>query len=406
MVDFLDEIWERTKGSLSDDDLKRIERAPAAYTPKSAPAKGVMQAVEQNIQQRQPEIEALSERQKLRQAEADAYGTQLQDVMSRVKMAGTNKYETPEVLQSAIDKVNLDIENQKTPQRDMLSEIITSFAPAALGLFGGSTGAIAGAKAAPGIRQSYESRVKEDQEFAKNARERLDKKLERLVKLKQQGVETFNDAQKLEYDKLRTELQGVAAGGKSATEAFEMAGAARAKLAEATAKERLEAAKTAGEFDVKTQKSSAKAKTLSSLNSSDKQRFDNLNMAVKGIREMRDAIAKGENTFSLWGDNDFTAARDRAVEAVGRMQSGGAIGEEEGDRFKRLLPTTFDSAEMQQKKLQAIEDEMSSRFETLGLSAPTTTQAAPNAIKPGTLEGGFIFQGGNPADQKNWKKVK
>lgn len=132
---------------------------------------------------------------------------------------------------------------------------------------------------------------------------------------------------------------------------------------------------------------STKKNTAAGLNSSDKQRYDNINMAIKGIDGMSSALTNGDNTFTLWGDNDFTANRNRAVEAIGRMQSGGAIGKEEQVRFEKMLPTAFDDAEMQQSKLQAIKDEMNSRFETMGLGA----QAQPaKKIRMTDGKGGFF----------------
>lgn len=144
---------------------------------------------------------------------------------------------------------------------------------------------------------------------------------------------------------------------------------------------------------------SAKKNNAATLNSSDKQRYDNINMASKGIAGMRTALTNGDNTFSLIGDNDFTANRSRAVEAIGRMQSGGAIGVDEQKRFEKMLPTSMDSAEMQQKKLQALEDEMTARIQTMGLGENKT-------IPHGTVQDGYIFYGGDPADAKNWKRLK
>lgn len=158
-------------------------------------------------------------------------------------------------------------------------------------------------------------------------------------------------------------------------------------------------------FDFEKQKAlidASKKNTPAALNSSDKQRYDNLNMVVNGIGGMKTALENGDNTFSLIGDNDFTANRNRAVEAFGRMQSGGAIGDEERESFIAMLPTVMDSSEMQKKKMEAIELEMKNRFQTMGLEAPAATPKIPH----GTIEDGFIFYGGDAADPKNWKKVK
>jgi len=50
---------------------------------------------------------------------------------------------------------------------------------------------------------------------------------------------------------------------------------------------------------------------------------------------------------------------ERAAEMFGRMQSGGAISQQEEDRFKRLLPGVSDDPETRQAKLQALMEQFS-----------------------------------------------
>lgn len=107
---------------------------------------------------------------------------------------------------------------------------------------------------------------------------------------------------------------------------------------------------------------------LEKLNSSDRTRFDNVVMVLKGLDEMSNALNSGQNTFSLVGDNDYTDAARRATEAFGRMQSQGAINKGEEARFEKVLPQVTDSAEMQRKKIQTQRNEMLSRLKTLGFS--------------------------------------
>lgn len=107
---------------------------------------------------------------------------------------------------------------------------------------------------------------------------------------------------------------------------------------------------------------------VKNLSSSDKARFDNALMVLKGIDDMGTALDNGQNTFSVIGDNDYTAASRRATEAYGRMQSGGAINKEEEKRFEATLPTSKDAKEMQRSKLLKQRDEMLSRLRTLGFT--------------------------------------
>lgn len=107
---------------------------------------------------------------------------------------------------------------------------------------------------------------------------------------------------------------------------------------------------------------------LQKLGGEQKQRLDNAKLGLISSQGMADALAKGDNTFSIIGDNDFTQQRALFEEALGRMQSGGAISKGEEDRFKKMAPTMTDSAEMQQKKLAQLQEEMKSRIGTLGFS--------------------------------------
>lgn len=166
---------------------------------------------------------------------------------------------------------------------------------------------------------------------------------------------------------------------------------------------------------------------LQKLGAEQKQRLDNAKLGLISTRGMSDALKAGDNTFSLVGDNDFTQQRSLFEESLGRMQSGGAISKEEEKRFKEMAPTKWDSAEMQQKKLAQLENEMNSRIGTLGFKPEDVGIAArssggnqssggsilPSAnansgisIKHGTEEDGFVFMGGDPSDQKNWKKAR
>lgn len=107
---------------------------------------------------------------------------------------------------------------------------------------------------------------------------------------------------------------------------------------------------------------------LKALSGTDKARFDNAMMTLKALDDMGAALDKGDNTFSLVGDNDYTAASRRATEAYGRMQSGGAINKDEEARFEKTLPRSTDDKEMQRKKILTQRDEMISRLKTLGFT--------------------------------------
>ena len=102
------------------------------------------------------------------------------------------------------------------------------------------------------------------------------------------------------------------------------------------------------------------------LGAEEKKRLDNVRESLQAIDGMFVALQQGQNTFSMVGDNDFTFNRNLFVEALGRMQSGGAITKDELETFRNLVPTAFDSEKMQQKKLRDMRVKMINRLKTLG----------------------------------------
>lgn len=162
------------------------------------------------------------------------------------------------------------------------------------------------------------------------------------------------------------------------------------------------------------------------LSSSDKQRYDNVVMANDAVGGMAKALQAGGSRYSLIGDNDYTASLARFKEAIGRMQSGGAIQKDEATSFMNLARNLGDDPAMQLKKLQELQGIMKDRYQTLGFDPSKNERFAykveggknkgPSELvngvvagdlpKVGKVEDGHIFKGGDPADPKNWKKVK
>jgi hypothetical protein len=131
------------------------------------------------------------------------------------------------------------------------------------------------------------------------------------------------------------------------------------------------------EFALKKREAEAKAKEkvvatpeakLAKLNTSDKARYDNSKLGLEYVQKMDNALANGDNTFSLVGDNDFTNAQAYAAEAFGRMQSGGAINKDEEARFLRMAPRPTDSLKIQRSKLANQQKLFADRLNTLGFT--------------------------------------
>ena len=133
---------------------------------------------------------------------------------------------------------------------------------------------------------------------------------------------------------------------------------------------------------------------LKNLGAEEAKRLDNAKLGLISTQGMADALNAGDNTFSLIGDNNFTQQRALFEEALGRMQSGGAISKPEEERFKKMAPTLTDSAEMRLKKLSQLQAEMKSRIGTLGFN-PEDVGVAYNPIKL-NKDNGFSVSDGTP----------
>ena len=105
---------------------------------------------------------------------------------------------------------------------------------------------------------------------------------------------------------------------------------------------------------------------IKSLSAEQSKRLDNSAMALESIEDMKKALNEGSRTFSLVGDNVYTAARTRFEEALGRMQSGGAIQKDEATRFAGMVPTFKDDSAIAASKMQKMADEMAFRVKSLG----------------------------------------
>jgi hypothetical protein len=122
------------------------------------------------------------------------------------------------------------------------------------------------------------------------------------------------------------------------------------------------------EYKLKEKEIGLKGSEKKKLNGEEQKVVAYASANLKAIQEMRRALAQGDNTFSMVGDNNFTEAARRAAENFGRLQSGGAINKDEEARFMDMLPKATDSKEMQQQKLANIEAEMNARIKGLGES--------------------------------------
>lgn len=176
---------------------------------------------------------------------------------------------------------------------------------------------------------------------------------------------------------------------KLTAERWKAIGPVQAKMFELEAekqKSRNDAEYKKGMLDIERQKLSVERgkSSLAKLNTTEKQVYNLANEGLKASTDMRNALANGDNTFSLVGDNNYTEAMRRFAENYGRLQSGGAINKDEEERFLKMAPGVTDSKEMQQRKLEKMEQMFRARLESLGIdsSKMNLTEEAPEAQQP------------------------
>jgi len=107
------------------------------------------------------------------------------------------------------------------------------------------------------------------------------------------------------------------------------------------------------------------------MSSTDKKRYDDVTMSILGLDKMAQALNKGDNTFNVVGDSDYTFGKKLFTEAFGRLQSQGAINKDELVSFKNLAPNVKDKKNIQLMKLATMKQILQGRLKTLGIG---TTQ--------------------------------
>lgn len=236
-------------------------------------------------------------------------------------------------------------------KQQKIAMAITAIAPTLLGYaFGGAEGGAIGAQTSQTAIKQMGDQANDESKFK---REQLAKK-----ELKQ-----------MEVDK------DLAVAGERAQDRHAAAAATAEQRKFSNALLAQGAARSQEAFADKQEEREAKAALAASLDGRlgklSKEKQDSVikaKEALQAVQGMSSAYKQGDNTFSLVGDNDYTRNRTWFEEALGRMQSGGAITRDEEVRFRRMAPGVTDSAEQQQKKLVALEQLMQDRLKILGFS--------------------------------------
>ena len=175
-----------------------------------------------------------------------------------------------------------------------------------------------------------------------------------------------------------------------------------------------------------------------------KQKVGFITSALGNTKKYRERVAAGEKQGfitpqtpligGLVKSTPIDEARVNLEESIGRLASGGAIGASEEKRFRQMLPTAADNPEIAQRKLDQLQFEMENKLtgygvkpqelgllgfdpEALGYGQKQAVSAkkpgglipsaqAASGPKPGMVDGGYRFKGGDPANPQSWERVK
>lgn len=116
---------------------------------------------------------------------------------------------------------------------------------------------------------------------------------------------------------------------------------------------------------------------LSKMGAEAQNKVGSMVSAVQALDKMKQAMAAGYNPQyvdsntpfigSMVSDNPFTENQRVLSEVVGRLQSGGAINADEGERFIAMGPRAGDDAKTRQRKLQNQYEFIQNKLSSFGL---------------------------------------
>jgi hypothetical protein len=92
----------------------------------------------------------------------------------------------------------------------------------------------------------------------------------------------------------------------------------------------------------------------------------NISTAYNAVQDLKNAVNKNVNRYSIYGDNEYTESANRFKQGIGRLLSGGAIGDKETEDFLNLIPTSRDSDETAKRKLEKMDQDLTFKYKTLG----------------------------------------
>lgn len=188
-----------------------------------------------------------------------------------------------------------------------------------------------------------------------------------MSKLYGDEMAAISGAKAMALENLMSKLEAKMASTKSAE--------VRAKVPKLIGAMKVEQGKLLNNIAVEVMKAQA---TNSTARKIPQEAAKHLSLAIDGVKSLQDvkrAFQKNSNRrdrFSLFGDNEYTAAREIFVESLARLNTGAAITKSEEERFSAMVPTWRDKASIGRLKLRNLERMMANKLKLFEQSAGIT----------------------------------
>lgn len=132
----------------------------------------------------------------------------------------------------------------------------------------------------------------------------------------------------------------------------------------------------------------------------------NFQNALQAVDEMEKSLANGDNTVTLYGDNDYTLAQDKFAEGYGRGSSGASITNDERTSFKNRTPGWKNSKDEKAAKIRELREDIQMKINALktgGLAAPATSKiTVSNGTETLEIDASDLAH----AEQDGYKRIK
>ena len=142
----------------------------------------------------------------------------------------------------------------------------------------------------------------------------------------------------------------------------------RAKVPALVGEIRKEQGKLLNNVAAEVYKATNKKKSASKLSGEQQKRYDLFRGGLDAVERMDMALKKGDNTFTLWGDNEFKAARRYYIESF-RANTGAAMPASEVENYTKFAPRFTDTAPMQKLKLEMARRQLTRNLRSIEASS-------------------------------------